>query len=168
MPDMLDEVAAISCETDELKRTRLDLFAQLFAEGKIIGWDAFLATRHPLKTDPAMIRALSALEKSGGSAVTFDIKPGSSYARKVALFYSQGAAFGAFVRARSCAGERVIGLLLTTYDPGEGLDRWLHTKGAGLCLPGSAKQFGEAFVQFMRHSRSARPATNRGSPGRGG
>lgn len=150
LPDMLDEVAAISCETDALRASRLDLFARLFAAGELISWNGFLATRHPLKTDPEMIRTLARLGKAGAGAVTFDIEPGSAHEGKVALFYSQAAAFGDFVAARSCRGRRAIGALLTTYDPRQGLDRWLRDRGAALCLPRSLGEFEPAFEAFVR------------------
>jgi hypothetical protein len=154
---MLDEVAAISCETQELKRARLDQFARRFADGKLIPWDRFLVTRHPLKTDAAMVRALSQLRRSGKSAVVFDIKPGSSYAGKVALFYSQAATFGEFVSARSRRGREAIGELLATYDPREGLDQWLRAHGTGLCLPPSTAEFEASFAAFVRQRNAAEP-----------
>lgn len=165
--DMLDEVAAISCETEELRAGRLDLFARLFADGKLIPWESFLVTRHPLKTDQAMIRTLRQLGAHGRGAVTFDIKPGSSYGSKVALFYSQAAAFGDFVSTRSCRGRRTIGALLATYDPREGLDQWLRSSGAEFCLPTSTGEFEETFSQFMKQGTgrppSARPRIPRSS-----
>ncbi|HEX8126670.1 MAG TPA: hypothetical protein VF548_13925 [Allosphingosinicella sp.] len=153
LPDMLDEVAAISCETEELKAGRLELFARLFADGKLIPWDGFLVTRHPLKEDPAMIRALAGL---GKGAVAFDIKPGSSYELKVALFYAQAAAFGDFVNRRSCRGRQAIGNLLATYDPREGLDHWLRSSGARFCLPASVGKFEESFSQAMGQGAAGR------------
>jgi hypothetical protein len=156
LPDMLDEVAAISCETRHLRSAKLDLFARLFGEGKLIPWDGFLVTRHPLKADPAMIRALAQLGKSGRGAMAFDLKPGSSYAGKVALFYSQGAAFGDFISTRSCRGRQAIGGLLATYDPREGLDQWLRSNGARFCLPTSISGFEESFSRFVQQRLAGR------------
>lgn len=150
LPDMLDEVAAISCETEELRDERLALFARMFAAGKVIPWDEFLTTRHPLKSDPAMIRAMKRLGNPGQGAVAFEIKPGSSHEGKVALFYAQAAAFEAFVSAGSCKGKQAIGQLLTTYDPQTGLDPWLRTYGARLCLPSSVPAFQKSFARYVK------------------
>jgi hypothetical protein len=133
------------------------LFERRLADEKLIPWDVFLNTRHPLKTDAGMVSALSQLRRSGKSAVVFDVKPGSSYAGKVALFYSQAAVFGQFVSARSCRGRGAVGELLTNYDPRAGLDQWLRAHGTGLCLPRSMTEFEASFAAFVRQ----RTATDR-------
>jgi hypothetical protein len=162
LPDMLDEVAAISCESEVLRAARVDLFAGLFADGKVIPWDEFLVTKHPLKSDPAMVQALKRLDKPGQAAVTFDIEPGSSYEGKVALFYSQAAAFGEFVGAHSCSGRHAIGELLATYDPRGGLDPWLRDHGRDLCLPNNASEFERAFARFFRNRQATGSGPNVG------
>lgn len=101
-----------------------------------------------------MIRALEQLSKSGRGAGVFDIKPGSSYGSKVAVFYSQAAAFGDFVNTRSCRGSQAIGSLLTTYDARTGLDQWLRSNGAGFCLPDSLARFDQSFALFMKQGKS--------------
>jgi hypothetical protein len=158
LPDMVDEIAAISCEPEEMKASRLDLFARLFAEGKSIPWEEFLITGHPLKTDPAMVRALAQLGKSGKGAATFEIKPGSTHGSKVALFYAQAAAFGEFLTVRSCRASQAIGGLLTTYDPHTGLDQWLRSRGADFCLPSSLAGFKQSFAHFIKQGRGPRSA----------
>jgi hypothetical protein len=149
---MLDEVAAISCEPNAEKQDRIALFAQLLEQGRTIPWEGFLQAGHPLKTEAAR-KLLLGVGKRDRGAVAFDVAPGSSYEREIALFYSQAAAFGEFMKARSCVGAGAIGRLLTTYDPREGFDRWLHGNATGLCLPGSVKEFGNSFDQFIRHKR---------------
>jgi hypothetical protein len=166
LPDMLDEVAAISCEGEELRAARFDLFARLFADGKVIPWDGFLVTKHPLKSDPATIRALASLGNSGRDTVTFEIKRGSSYERKVALFYSQAAVFGDFLATHSCQGRQAIGNLLVTYDPRETLDQWLRSNGTRLCLETSVGEFEEAFWGFMKQRNAVSRAPGRVSVNR--
>lgn len=146
-PHMLDEVAAISCESESMKDERLRQFARSFAKGDFIPWRTFLATGHPLKDD-ATLKAMSRLARPGSGTVTFDIRPGSAYGLKLALFYSQAAAFGAFLKARSCRGMQVLGHLLSTYDQQKGLDRWLRSNGSRFCLPSSLEAFETAFSNY--------------------
>lgn len=145
---MLDEVAAISCESATMKDERLHQFARSFSKGSYIPWQAFLATKHPLKGDEAM-KAMSRLARPGSGTVTFDIRSGSAYGSKLAIFYSQAAAFGAFLEARSCKGMRVFGHLLSTYDSRRGLDQWLRVNGARFCLPSSIGAFETAFSRHI-------------------
>jgi hypothetical protein len=153
IPDMLDEVAAVSCETQALRDERLDDFSRYFGAGGTIPWRRFLLARHPLKASPAMMAAVQSLQASGKATVTFDLKQGSSSARDVGLFYGQAAAFIEFVKVRSCRGQRAIGELLVSYEPGAGLDPWLRAHGAALCLPTSEPAFARSFAQFMAARR---------------
>jgi hypothetical protein len=155
LPDMLDEVAAISCESEDMKNERVRQFAQSFTQRSFIAWTAFLETRHPLKNQEAM-NAINRLAKPASGVVAFDIPPGSAYGSKLAIFYSQAAAFGAFLDARSCKGKQAFGQLLSTYDPRQGLDRWLHSNGARFCLPSSVAAFEESFSQYIEQSRAGR------------
>jgi hypothetical protein len=161
LPDMLDEVVAVSCESKDMKEERIRQFARSVTQGNSIPWRDFLNTRHPLKNQDAM-KAMSRLAKPGSGAVTFDIRPGSAYGLKLAVFYSQAAAFGAFLDARSCKGKRVFGQLLSTYDSRQDLDYWLHVNGARFCLPLSVAAFEDAFSRFIAQAGSDRA---RGSSG---
>jgi hypothetical protein len=99
--------------------------------------------------DKESIEAMSRLVKSGSGAVTFDVPSGSTYGGKLAIFYAQAAAFGAFLEARSCKGRQVYGQLLSTLDRGQDLDRWLRSNGTRLCLPNSAGAFERSFSLFI-------------------
>jgi hypothetical protein len=156
LPDMLDEVAAISCESKDMKAERVRQFARSFTQRNFIPWRDFLGTRHPLKNEEAM-KAMSRLAKPGSGAVAFDIQPGSVYGLKLAIFYSQAAAFGAFLDVRSCKGKRVFGQLLSTYDPRQDLDHWLHFNGARFCLPLSVAAFEDSFSRFIQQGRQRSP-----------
>jgi hypothetical protein len=147
-PDMLDEAAAISCESEQMKAERISQFAEQFAKGAAIPWHEFLATKHPFKDGEAM-KELRRLAGAGRGAVTFDISPGSPYEAKIGIFYSQAAAFGAFVSERSCKGTQAIGALLSTYDPRHDLDQWLRSNGARLCLPNSIDAFEKSFFEYI-------------------
>lgn len=159
-PHMLDEVAAISCESEAMKDERTRQFLRSFATGDYIPWRSFLTTKHPLKDDETM-KAMSRLAPLGSGTVAFDIQPGSVYGAKLAVFYSQAAAFGAFLEARSCKGMRVLGHLLSTYDRRQGLDRWLRSNGPRFCLPSSVQAFETAFAHYMGQVGGDRSTSSR-------
>jgi hypothetical protein len=164
LPDMLDEVAAISCETNVSRSQRVRLFASRFAKGQAIPWRGFLATAHPLKGDAAVSKVLESLGTDGKNTVTFDIRPGSRYEGQIALFYSQAAAFGGFLETGACKGKAAIGRLLTTYDPEAGFDSWLKANGREFCLPSSSAEFGRLFGQHLAKQGGLRAEAKAGAP----
>ena len=157
-PDMLDEVAAISCESRQLKSERLDEFSRLVGQGEVIPWDTFLLTEHPLKSDKSINDALQRLQASGSNTVTFSLGTDSSYTRKTDLFYNQGAAFGEFLRTKSCYGGRALGELLVSYDQKKGLNAWLSSHGPRMCLPSSTATLGRAIREFIEDRKVGRRA----------
>lgn len=149
LPAMLDELAAVSCETQALRSERLQEFSRHFFNEDTIPWEHFLAAPHPLTGSRAAEEAMRAARLSGRSTLTFTLPPASSLARDVEVFYGQAGAFVEFVRVRSCKGLGAVGSLLLTYDSERGLEAWLRSNGHALCLPTSTRAFAREFQEFM-------------------
>jgi len=153
LPDMLDEMAAISCETQPAKTERLIQFSK-YADSSYIPFDNSLNTAHPLKTGSRIAAKLQGLALSGQKTLSFQLPSGSDSSKGVAVFYGQAGAFIDYLQASSCSSNKVLGRLLTSYDPESSFDNWLRLNGASLCLPTSVTELDRLFRLYVARNRA--------------
>lgn len=152
LPDAVNEIAAVSCESADRKRERLKEFRGLYKQGRHVAWGAFLSSSHPLKDTLLLTKIKSFGTAAKSNHMTFTFDRNSGLGSKVEAFYGQSAAVATFLESRNCADASAVGRLIKEYDAKLGLGPWLARAS---CLPRNVAEFNsEMDVHIMRNPDS--------------
>lgn len=149
LPEVLGETAAVSCESQGLKRSRVLDFARVLRDGKHIPWEKLFQIGHPINDSSLLARLKKEDGAQNDNIVKFSFERNSELGEKVAAYYGQVAALALFLERTSCPEYRALGNLLQSYDSRAGLDKWLSAHGRRNCLPGSISEFTKALQSFV-------------------
>lgn len=137
--DALDEVAAVSCETDAFLSLRVQDFKAITKRIDPVSWDEFLRMRHPVKGQRELAKALSAGVSRAETSLSFALDSESDLGRSVDLFYSRAAVFALFWQAR-CPGMGVLTDLAESMAENKKFSEWLAASDSE-CVPSSIAEF---------------------------
>lgn len=144
--DAMDEIAAVSCESDDYLGLRMQDFKKSAGEFDPVPWNEFLEMRHPLKDHNEFAKALRAGASRAETSLGFVLDNESELGRSVDLFYAQAAVFSLYWKAR-CPNENILSDLARSLSEKTKFSEWLAASNSK-CVPGSIADF-EASLNAM-------------------
>jgi hypothetical protein len=140
--DAVDEIAAISCESDQAINIRVEEFKTRFRKDGIMPWDRFLQLRHPLKAEFRLAKLLGDAVDHAQASLAFSIDSKTDLGREVDLFYSQSAIFVS-VWQSLCPKSNALADMAMKLSPKLRFSDWISSNGLQ-CSPDSLEEFNEA------------------------
>lgn len=124
--DVLEEIAAISCESDNAIDERVVDFKSLFGEEQLVPWDDFLELDHPLKAEPEFSALIGDAVDEAQTSLSFTINNQTELGRHIDRFYSQSAVFVS-VWKELCPGRNALGDMATKLSTGVKFSEWIES-----------------------------------------
>lgn len=146
--DALDEIAAISCESDDSINRRVEQFERLMQERPPMEWDTFLRQRHPIKRQAELVEAMNKASEETDEALEFTVDLGSELGRQIDLFYHQSAVFVRFWQQR-CPAQGVLHNFAIAASNDKSFSDWLLTNNFE-CSPRNIQEFEDAISESFR------------------
>lgn len=143
----MGEVAAVSCETPEMLRSRIVRFRENLAHGRTFEWERFLGMNHPLKNSRELEEAVAKTLKKSPNVTLFTVDLDSDSGRNTDIYYSQAAAFASFWREK-CPNRHVFSDLYPSIAAGERFSRWL-SKRKSVCGPRTMEDFDREIREIL-------------------
>jgi hypothetical protein len=145
--DVLEEIAAISCESDKGIGARVADFKRLFGETQLMPWDDFLQLEHPLKSEPEFAQLVGGAVDKAKTSVSFTIDNRSPLGRNIDRFYSQSALFIS-VWKELCPKQNILGDMAAKLSSGVRFSNWIKNKTIK-CGPRNVEQFDKAVKERL-------------------
>jgi hypothetical protein len=145
--DVLEEIAAISCESDKGISVRVADFKRLFGERQLMPWDEFLQLEHPLKSEPEFAELIGGAVDKAKTSVSFTIDNRSPLGLNIDRFYSQSALFIS-VWKELCPKQNVLGDLAAKLSSGVKFSSWIANKTIK-CGPRNVEEFDKAVKERL-------------------
>lgn len=148
--DVLEEIAAISCESDEGISARVADFKLLFGETQLMPWDDFLQLEHPLKSEPKFAELVGGAVDKAKTSVSFTIDNKSPLGRNIDRFYSQSALFVS-VWKELCPKHNVLGDMSVKLSSRVKFSKWIENNDIK-CGPKNIEQFGRVMRERLQRT----------------
>jgi hypothetical protein len=145
----MNEIAAISCESEESVSRRLISFKKLLDRDRMIPWDQFLQMDHPIKEDKQFYGLLDTAARKAETNISFTLDNQSNLGEGLELFYSQSAAFVRTWRME-CDQENILHDMVIQLSKGRTFSEWLSTNRFE-CSPRTVAEFNNAMRRVLNN-----------------